>query len=511
MPPITRSIANRNSKHNLLNWHSRKRPTATQRSNASKRSTKQPALRSKPTYKVPFLPNEIIMIIAQYIKPGHRGNFRLCCRSFAAIGLSYLLKDIIVYLHHESMNHLLGLISHPTCGEHVRSLHFEIDGLEEPAVSFEEYAQEIESRRQLTARSKYLASRNDRVTTGPLTRHGLERAYAIYRKTVLLQQSLISEGFLHHDLWTCAIRTFRNLDSITISSGFHFHQGEFRKDPYRHYCINAHEVMGDNVGVEEFEYILASAKLAGTKLRILRAGLLHWSAFANLCQDRLRLLISPLQHLTQLYLVLHTGTDDESDAAGFESEECYSHLMEGGLRRFTRGLPKLQTLSIEFDSYDEANFEFPADSAMILDPDHHWPDLRQLEFSCIEINESHMASFFKKHRESLETFYLTNVTFSMSMKVFFSHVRDILRLQDIGVYGNLFGVEDEDDGWVDEQWFMRWPEQKSKVRDALKDFVLNWGEYPLTWDRVQELEAEDEPDIYEQMKIRWAKMRPEIK
>jgi hypothetical protein len=260
--------------------------------------------------------------------------------------------------------------------------------------------------------------------------------------------------------------------------------------------------MTENVGVEEFELILTSAKLAETKLRILQAGLLHWSAFANRPQSRLRGILAPLQHLTQLYLVIHTGSDDEIDLFGLESEACYSHLMEGGLLRFIRGLPKLQILSIDFDFYDEANFQFPADSTMILDPDHHWPDLCQIDFTCVEICEENMISFFNNHRESLKAFYLSNVSLPTSLKSFFSNARDILRLQDIGVYGNLFGVEDDpSEGWyLEEEWYFRWPEEKSKVRDALKDFVVNRGEYPLTWDRVKELEAQDEPSIYDRFK-----------
>jgi hypothetical protein len=49
------------------------------------------------------------------------------------------------------------------------------------------------------------------------------------------------------------------------------------------------------------------------------------------------------------------------------------------------------------------------------------------------------------------------------------------------------------DPLTEEEWEFGWPESKNMVRDALKSFVMNKGEYPLVSDHYMELMAQDMP------------------
>jgi hypothetical protein len=333
-----------------------------------------------------------------------------------------------------------------------------------------------------------------------LTRNKLIEYYDIYRMTVEFQSQILGRDCLNLAVWLGAIQAFHNLDSLIISSGFYFRTDTFPKDPYRAYCINAHRHIGDFVGTEEFNFLLLFTGFAGRKLNTLRAGLLHWSAFADLNGPHLEKLLISLEHLTILSLVISTGEDEDSDDAGFEAEECAIALSKGGLARFIRGLPNLYSLSVSLDCHDEENFCFGADSEDILDANGYWPHLRELELSCIEVDPEHMIAFFEKHCGTLKDLCLSQISFPASLHLFFSKMRDILSLQTFHAFGNLWEINDDDDILIDKVWYLRWPEQKSLVRDALKAFLIDGGEYPLTWELVRELEAKDDPDIYELIK-----------
>jgi hypothetical protein len=462
---------------------------------------------SEPPSNGPFLPNEIIMAIAGYLQRGHIGNFRLCCRAFAAIALPHMLREVVVFLHAESISRFLAIIRNRVLRQYVRSLHFEMDGLKEPGASFEEYDKEVREFRVRAAGLKHLPELPEGVFNQTLTRGRLMQSYGVYRATVECQNQLRVD-FLNKEVWTYVIRALPNLDSVTISSGYHFRSNPFPKCPFRMHCINDGTPMGDCVGVEEFELLLISAGSVKRRLSTLRAGLLHWSAFAGLNVKRLERFVAPLEHLTTLDLVISTGEDESSDEVGTEAEECYWHLSGGGLARFIQGLPNLHCLSVEFDHYDWDSWP-AANSETILCADGHWTHLRELSLSCMALEPEHMVAFFKKHQKSLQDLSFTQVSISGSPRSFLSEMHDILSLRTFHVFGNLWASfdDEENEGYeVEEAWFLRWPEQRSLVRNCLETFVIHGGEYPLTMDRVNELEAQDEPDVY--ALIREGKYKP---
>jgi hypothetical protein len=242
--------------------------------------------------------------------------------------------------------------------------------------------------------------------------------------------------------------------------------------------------------------LLIFAGLVGRKLNSLQVGAVHWSMFANRNGRDLQILLEPLEHLTRLSLVITIGAGEDLFNYGHDAEECEIALSEGGLARFIKGLPKLQALSVSFDLHDEDIFAFSSSSEAILDPDGHWPHLRELELSWITVDAENMIAFFEKHRGTLTALTLQDIYLTSKLRSFFSKIRDILDLQAFHAFGS-FWEDDDDMDYVDERWFLRWPEQTSLVRDALKNFVLGRGEYPLTPQCVAKLEANDIPDIWE--------------
>jgi hypothetical protein len=125
-----------------------------------------------------LLPTEIIMNIAEYLEPGSVSSFRLCCRTFAAVGLPYLLRKKVMYIHTTSLLNLQEL-----CKEQYRllihSLHFEIQALQAPPATFDKYVKKVFACSQLIADCDVLRTRyKDTIFVQPsLTRTRLKTAY----------------------------------------------------------------------------------------------------------------------------------------------------------------------------------------------------------------------------------------------------------------------------------------------------------------------------------------------
>jgi hypothetical protein len=431
------------------------------------------------------------MNIAEFLELGHIGNFRLCCRAFSIIALPQLLRRVVVFRHHDSLRWLEMLSREPALSKHIRCLHFEIDVLEEPVAPFEEYAEEINSGRLFAARAVYPPRFDYALYHQPLTRNKLRESYDMYEMAVDFQSRFIKQNHLDFGLWLMAIQAAHNLDSLVISSDFHFRSDPFPKSPYRVHCINDSRQLEGPVGKGEFNVLMLCAGIAGRQLTSLQAGVIHWSLFEDLDGQYLDTLLIPLENLTTLELIITTGTEDDSDRVGFEAEECAAALSEGGLARFIKRLSKLHKLSVGFDFHDEDSFCFGASSEAILDPHGYWPHLYEIELSCISVDADHMSAFFKKHSATLKDLRFSKISLESSLQPFFSEIRNVLSLRNFDVYGQLWGLIEDGSGELDVEWSLRWPEQKCIERDALRSFVLDKGEYPLTWDRLEELEAKD--------------------
>jgi hypothetical protein len=124
---------------------------------------------------VPFLPNEIIMIISSYLDADDVGNFRLVCRAFDEIASPRFFHEVVVYFHHESLLRLQELCNNSVKHLHVRTLHFEVDLLEEPAISYEEFVSTIEESRRINALlMKFSPPHRDKFYKESLTRSKLK-------------------------------------------------------------------------------------------------------------------------------------------------------------------------------------------------------------------------------------------------------------------------------------------------------------------------------------------------
>jgi hypothetical protein len=444
------------------------------------------SLVSRPS--MPVFPNEIIMVIAEFLKPEQIGNFRLCCRAFSNIALPYLLRQVAVFRHPDSLAWLDMLSQDPLLSQHVRSLHFDIDGLKEPAAPFDKYVQKI----QKLSRSKSHSRFKPAVYNQPLTRHSLKRSYMLYERAVNFQTYDIRQKQVDFVYWAGAMKAFHNLDSLTISSGSCIWRHPRAKNPFRAYCIDSKTKYQTLNGKHEFFGLLVLAGVSKRNLKSLQAGLLHWSTFACSNEPTPAYLLLSLKHLTRLNLVFGVETDNVQENP---IESCNLYLSKGGLAMFIKQLPTLEELVIGFNSLDAAQGTFGASSEMILHPDGHWPHLHSLDLTSISLDADYMATFFKNHRGSLKDLCLTNFSLSDfdTLREFLSSIRDTLVLRNFEVFGYIWSPN-EDNADVEDLWDMGDRGHKHELRDAVKRFVLNEGYYPLFCEDDEESSSDEEDD-----------------
>jgi hypothetical protein len=213
-----------------------------------KRSRTQSFRPSKVAVSMPRLPNEIIMIIAEFLEAGHVGNFRLCCRDFSTIGLPHLLRRVVVFRYLENLGWLQMLSENPALSQHVRSLHFEIDVLKERAVPFQRYVQDVELFRLYAATSKSHSMLKSAVYNQPLTRNRLRESYNKYEMAINFQREYIRNISIDIPLWFNALRSMHNLNAVTIASGFHYRTVAFPEDPHLPHNLYGFEKATNHVG-----------------------------------------------------------------------------------------------------------------------------------------------------------------------------------------------------------------------------------------------------------------------
>jgi hypothetical protein len=95
--------------------------------------------------------------------------------------------------------------------------------------------------------------------------------------------------------------------------------------------------------------------------------------------DHLEILLAPLAHLTTLRLVISIRVERVQHGYGFESQDFALELYYGDLACFIKGIPSLQTLLVDFtDHFYSTDIITSADCDSIVDPQGHWPCLREL-------------------------------------------------------------------------------------------------------------------------------------
>jgi hypothetical protein len=428
------------------------------------------------------VPTEILDMIVKFVDPSDIGNFRLCCWRFAEIGLPYLLPEAVVYLQPASLFKLARISQYPGLSKAIRSLHFEINGLKEPAMSFEEYIAEVRRVQQAFA-GITLGLPLDSIRTRRLTRLEFESSYGIYAEMVRIQHLLLKTR-LHHQIWDAVLTKFHNLESITIASGYAFYPKRHTEGPYYRHCVTYGYDVSDPLGLSDFNFLLKAAAKAGTKLKKRRVGLISWKFFVEMTDETLNTLLQPLSQLTTLKLNMSTGVDGETDEVGLEAEECSEFMQEGGLRRFIASLPTLQTLVVDFDFRDE-EFNYGASFEDIFDQTGEWPQLRKLTLATIRINQADFLSFARKHKGSLKRLHLMNIHLDKSWLPFLHEIQSTLDLEEGHVYGDIYGESREEDGWIGEEWHLNWLPDDDPLRDRLSKFLVEGGECPLELDNME--------------------------
>ena len=88
------------------------------------------------------LPNELFHQIFSLLDTPQVANLRLACKAFSTIGLQYLASTVHLIFKPSSFEHLRLISEHPVLSQHVHTLFYEADSLED-VYSMKEWKENI--------------------------------------------------------------------------------------------------------------------------------------------------------------------------------------------------------------------------------------------------------------------------------------------------------------------------------------------------------------------------------
>ncbi len=153
---------------------------------------------------------------------------------------------------------------------------------------------------------------------------------------------------------------------------------------------------GQPTGVPQLRSLLLGSYHAGRHLTRLIIGDVNWQFLRDEAKS-MNLMKQSLRQLRVLDLMISTGYDIDEDEIGSELLECRDYLTNNALCDFIKAASQVESLSIAFDCYT-------TDCATELKHivcDHHWPNLKRVEFERIDATPTDFATFFDRHASTL--------------------------------------------------------------------------------------------------------------
>ena len=406
------------------------------------------------------LPNEILHQIFSLLETSQVANLRLACKAFSAIGLQYLASTIHLIFKPSSFEHLRQISEHPDLSQHVHTLFYEADTLEDFG-SMKEWKKNIitpewfntihskpiprlppdASTRETRAYRRHM----EKARAAPRYTYSagqLKNAYEEYKHFVWLQNHIRQYDF-DSEMIRKAMAKLPNLKTIELSLLCCL-RNRSRKLEWA-FAKGLSVAYGDQqqafCGVAQLGSLLVGASDAGLEIETLRCGVVQWMVFAEdgLVFDKFKHAVRCLRTL-ELHITIRG--DEEQDSQEFDLEEihCCAEFLEssGRLRDFLASAPQLENLTIQFDP------DIPMPPARLSDVvgDFLWPSLRLAAFNMISTNEEELMDFYGRHAKTLREIRIESMHLDHgSWATTFTRIRDTLSLKEATVCGNLT-VED---------------------------------------------------------------------
>ena len=401
------------------------------------------------------LPPEVLHMIFTYL-PRHIPELRLLCKSFADIGLHYLLSSYHLIFKKSSFERLLEISQHPVLSKCIKSIFYEADTLSEydTRKEWEEHISDyycpdfnelstIGDRNTGTARAQR-ASRRAYVKCmqGPrssCSARQFREAYSCYRQCISDQREMIALDYNAESI-NDAIKRLPNLVSLEMS--MHYCLGSrtkcvesaFSPTLYRP-CGDHHQP--DHEGVAQLRSLLFGALESSRRIEELHCGYVDWKFFDAEADTfaRLKMAVQNLKVL-ELYISTNSSRDDHNDDSNYHQAiiECASYLKGGRLRDFLSAAPNLTQLFVEFDS------DVPQSPARLIDVvgTTTWPSLRLVYFSLLSFTSNDLIQFYRRHSTTLQDIGFDDIQLLQgTWQDLFPKIKDTLELQHVKISGDL--------------------------------------------------------------------------
>lgn len=418
------------------------------------------------------LPLEIIHMIFARFKGKLQiiALLRLLCKTFAAVGLHYLVPEVHLIFKSSSFEHLRQISEHPVISQHVEKLFYKADTLTSYDTMkqwkhniiipgwFHNMPDDWTGPPSPTAgeRERRAYTRDmERLRAWPRhtqSKKQLKMAYEKYQKYLSDQNRMRACDYNAEAIREAMVR-MPNLKAIDMSMENYLH-GRCSEKANRAFGKGYRSVYGDDgqkesCGVPQMRSLLLGASHAELKLQGLRCGHIHWEIFKQ-SGDVFGQMKSAVQHL--IMLNLHITTRISDDALGNSADEddyhsqihaCADYLKESGrLRDFVTAAPDLTVLDIRFDIKNP----YPPAGLKQIVGDFTWHSLQHVAFRVLQTTEDELMHLYSRHAGTLSEIALLNVELTQgSWPRLFQRMRQTLCLKKAKICGKITSSDPKED------------------------------------------------------------------
>ncbi|KAI4284356.1 MAG: hypothetical protein L6R38_001462 [Xanthoria sp. 2 TBL-2021] len=394
-------------------------------------------------------------------------NLREVCKTFANVGLDYLLPEVEITFTRKSFEHLAEVVKHPILGRRVKSLVYHIDVLKTHYSSGE----------WMRGIGGALYMGNPKACSPKLryTEKELAIGYATYEKTRAEQEDLRQKDFGIVDIMTM-VAQLPNLKRITLSNFLgactessiveetfeDTFVGAFGDDHHYNHC-----------GVPQLLTLLHGVRSATATITLenFNMGLVSWKILQE-SDENFELMREIFRPLKGFRMALCTSQiygwrdpDARDDERVLEGDaECQAFLDKGRHLALLQSMSNLQILDLTFHSKELGDFDLVSTFR-----DSYWPNLREVNLQFYYSTDKDLLGFLYKHIKTLKVVHVVHYRLIRGLWLaVFRDLRTTLHLEKFRCGGFLSNDTMEGDYWD----FCGYPKRPIPIRDLVAAYVL---------------------------------------
>ncbi|KAK4210827.1 hypothetical protein QBC37DRAFT_428068 [Rhypophila decipiens] len=354
------------------------------------------------------LPTEMVREIFLHVDDPDLCNLRLVSRYIGEVASTIFMEEIGFCMAKQDFDMLGALADHPVYPNHIASLVYFVDTLSLEPQTLEMYTAAIKGTEKMMSQ---FPDPDPALTEAQLLEH-----YNRYQQFYREQDDILSSD-RDYEVLKEVISKLPNLREVSVSSDDEF---SFQQNSPFKSC--RHSGVGDfaynRASVRHLRAILSGVQAAGTKLKAIRAGLIHHEFFDE-AKFGLHSMIDLLGNITWFDMVIEaTGEMDwdigheNPDEIAAEIALCRAVMSKRVLRRILDAMPNIVSLRlelVEIHSQPTGANVYPAALRDIVPLDKKWPNLKYFTISNVETDRQELGNFLVRHKETLKSYALEQI------------------------------------------------------------------------------------------------------